>query len=215
MNMHHAKFVLQLWMNKIARSFGYVPKPHFPQAGVGSGIIFFCRLPGENIAAVRMGFATRSAKVGRGYGISCGGWMNLTEMIMLPSGTLLNAADEAIREGVEEIPGLLKVIPAEVIRARLQHITSAAVYVPHDRYGNRFHHGTYFACEVTPAEVAALEALPTSDETAAPLSFRTVHGGGDDSKVVGLPRPFHHAHEVQACAELLRMYVSGKLVVLK
>lgn len=209
--------ILHKMVNKALASLGYQKVPRFPQAGVGSGIIFY-RADPNTPWVLHVSCAQRSAKVGAGWGIGCGGWLELASLPTLPPQTVLHDEDSALREGMEEIPGLFSVIPVQVLRDRLFYLTGFAVHVPHDPYGNYFHYATYFACPVTAQEEAGLKALPKSDETAAPLSFFGMHwlaGEALTAPLTGLPENFHHAHELQSFRALADRADTNRLPYLK
>ena len=209
--MTNVKTYMKMYLNIILRRLGYMPVPQFPQAGVGSGLIFY-RVLGPR--KLRVLISSRSSNVGPGSGISCGGWFELKAMLDMPDGAMVTDAESATREGWEEIPGLLNVLPEAVLLANAQMVFGAAVYKPYDRYGNSFHKVAYMAMAVTAAEEDALCRLPKSSETSAPLRAVDLTWDGDSptaEDLRGMPGDFHHTHEREAFAALARLAEVGRL----
>lgn len=198
-------------INALMRWLGYMPTPKFPQAGVGSGGIFYRVLGPRHI---RVLLASRAGNVGAGSGISFGGWMPLSSLLGKLDGTLVRTEIGAAREGVQEVPGLLKTLSKDVLLGNLQYLLGGCVYKPNDPYGNIIHAATYYGLAVTEAEEEALCNLPKSKETTAPLmpvdlSWTVDNPTPDDLK--GLPGDFHHGHEREAFAALAQLADQGRL----
>lgn len=202
---------LRKYINRAAFALGYMPKPQFPQAGPGSGYIFYRKV---GLRHLRVLLATRSALVGVGSGISCGGWFELAAMLGSADGTTVTDQQSAAREGWEEIPGLFTVLPEALLEANSQPIYGAAIYKPNDRYGNIFHKANFLGMSITETEEAALCKLPKSNETSAPLRAVDIRWNVDNpaaDDLIGLPDNFHHPHERDAFASLARLDDDGRL----
>lgn len=207
--------MVKLLLDNIFRALGYIPAPRFPQAGLGSGIIFY-RVAGPHRVNVLV--SSRSSTVGKGSGISCGGWLDLAGLVLMPDGTIESVEDSALREAGEEIPGVFGVIAREVLAANLSYLAGWAVYKPHDPYGNRVHGVTLLVCPVTEAEETALCALPISDETAAPLRAVTLAWTGDaprTEEIDGIPDDFYHPHDREAFATLVQRLARADLPLVR
>ncbi len=204
------KDLLKKYLNKLAYALGYLPRPQFPQAGIGCGGIFFLQLGPRH---VRVFLASRADVVGAGSGISFGGWMRLNSLYGKTDGAYITAQAAAVAEAIQEIPGILKVIPKFDLLHNLQFVFGAGVYKPDDVWGNVFHGTTYFGLPLAnEAEATALCNLPKSRETSAPLrGFDLTWTKPDVSDLTGLPDDFHHPHEPEAIKALCWMLEHGLL----
>lgn len=204
------KELIRKYLNTLANSLGYMPRPQFPQAGIGCGGIFFLRLGPRH---VRVYLASRAEVVGSGSGISFGGWMRLGSLYGKTDGSYITAQSAAVAEAIQEIPGILKVIPKLDLVHNLQFVFGAGVYKPNDVWKNTFHGTTYFGFPLkNEAEGVALCNLPKSRETSAPLrGFDLTWTKPDLSDLTGLPTDFHHPHEPEAIKALCWMIEHGLL----
>lgn len=195
------KNLIRKYLNKLAHVLGYMPRPQFPQAGIGCGGIFFRQTGPRH---VRVLLASRADVVGPGSGISFGGWMRLGSLYGKPDGTYITAQSAAAAEAIQEIKGIFSVIAKLDLVHNLQFVFGAGVYKPNDVWGNIFHGTTYFGIAMQDeAEEIALCNLPKSRETSAPLRpFDLTWTKPDLSDLTGLPSNFHHPHEPEAIKAL-------------
>lgn len=168
-------------------------------AAPGCGVIVYRRDENGSIIVL---LSKRSAKVGVGYGITGGGFVECGSLMAKSIGTILESADEAYREALEENLGFGDIISLAQFRERAQPLASFAV---HTADSNGVHACTYFGLAVSKAEWDAMTALPPSDERdgdlvpalliwtrninrTKPEDHIVLHGAGD----------FFHAHEQRA-----------------
>ncbi|PZP40280.1 MAG: hypothetical protein DI585_01520 [Pseudomonas fluorescens] len=183
----------------------------FPKSGVGSGLIAYRVLGPRHL---RVPISSRAEGVGAGSGITSGGWMPLALLGTKPDGAIIRLETGAVRESVQEVPGILKVLPREVLFNNMQYLFGASIHKPKDPYGNTFHTGVYYGLAVTEPEEVALCNLPTSKETSAPLRAVDIRWEVDNptpEDLIGLPTDFHHDHERYAYAALAQMADRNRL----
>ena len=180
---------------------------NYKLAAGGAGLIVFTRT--EN-GAVKVLLSQRDASVGEGLGITGGGFLNLDEFNQQPAGNILPLTHEAYREGVEENPGLEKIINRDDFAARARHLTSFAVRTT-DQHG--IHIVCYYGLELSQDEFNAVQALPPSEERegaliAADLSWTKESLEKNDLlarfEMVG-KESFYHQHELYAFSALTHM----------
>ena len=154
------KFVF--WLGGFLGLYVYL----WPMSAVGAGTIYYQLTKEKN--RLRVGISERSAKVGKGIGISSGGFVEIIEILLKPFNTVLNLLGDAWRENTEELPGVEKVISVADYDANAQPLVSIKV---RKNDPNKVHCANYFGFEVTDKEREGLVALAPSDETTEPLKF--------------------------------------------
>ncbi len=180
----------------------------FPKAAPGCGAILYRRGPTAN--SLYVGCASRSYRVGKGFGISFGGFVKVIDVLKKPIGGVLLAEAEAYREGLEELPGLGKILPRAEFYDRSQYLTGFTVHTPD---ANKAHQCTFFGCPVAADEQAAISKLRPSRETTGPLEFYILswQPGNPGRITLKTPSPLFHKHEKRAFKALAQLAARGKL----
>ena len=180
----------------------------FPKAAPGNGLVLYRKGPRRN--SLRVGCAKRSVKVGRGYGVSFGGFAEVKDVLALPVGGIIFMEDEVLREGGEEVTGLSTVIPEDVIKDRMVYLTA---FMVHTADSNRVHSCLDFGCPITEAEELGVSALPPSNETMGSQEFFILEWpeGKPEEAVLNVPEPFYHQHEMQVFFALAKLAARGRL----
>lgn len=169
----------------------------------------------ESMGAIDVLLSRRTAKVGKGYGITGGGFVECGALMQKPVGCISRAEAEAWREAVEENPGFEDIVPYDVFLERAQMLTSFAVRAAD---ANGIHAASYLAFCATPAEYDAIASLPPSDEREGELvsvtlsveqNVRRAHAG-EDVQFEGKDA-FFHAHELEAFGQMVWLAQRNKL----
>lgn len=178
----------------------------FKMAAPGCGVIAFRNTNDDDELEVIL--SERAAKVGPGYGITGGGFVECGDINDKEAGFISLSADEAYRECMEENPGFENIISRDDFIARAQLVASFCVKAADV---NGVHACTYFALRLTDEEWDKVMALPPSDERvgalkAAKLSWvkgRTINLEHCDK--------FFHQHELKAFEAMANHAMAGKL----
>jgi hypothetical protein len=93
----------------------------FKLCASGTGVIVY-QFVGPT--CIRILLAMRDKGVGRGHGVTGGGFVECKHIHKSPAGSLFQTADEAHREANEENPGFAEIIPADDFIERAQAISS-------------------------------------------------------------------------------------------
>lgn len=157
----------------------------------------------------------RAAKVGEGYGITGGGFVECGDLMEQPVGTISENTDEAYREAKEENPGFDEIFSRETFRERCQPLAGFSVRTA-DSSG--VHACSYYGLRVNDAEWAAICRLPPSDErdgdlVPVPLIWlRTINRHKpEDHIVLAGASNFFHQHELRAFGMLAWLAANKRL----
>ncbi|MEY2665274.1 MAG: hypothetical protein RLZZ480_379 [Candidatus Parcubacteria bacterium] len=127
----------------------------FKRAASGAGVVVFQMLA---LRTMRILLSVRTKDVGPGFGITGGGYVKINDIDLLPVGTVVQNADQAHLESLEENGGFENVISADEFLERAQPIMVAHVRTPDV---NRVHGVTQYALRVrNDAEWDAFAVLP-------------------------------------------------------
>jgi hypothetical protein len=125
------------------------------RAASGAGVVVFQPL-GER--TMRILLSLRSKDVGTGFGITGGGYVKVNVIYDMPIGAIVQTADEAHVESLEENGGFEKVISADEFLERTQPVCTILVRTPDL---NQVHDVTLYAlCAKDDAEWETFAALP-------------------------------------------------------
>ena len=127
----------------------------YRRAASGAGVVVFQMLD-ERV--MRILLSLRSKDVGTGFGITGGGYIKVNAIYGMLIGSIVQTADEAHLESLEENGGFEKVVSADEFLERAQPITTILVRTPDL---NQVHDVTMYAlCAKDDAEWEAIAALP-------------------------------------------------------
>ena len=125
------------------------------RAASGAGVVVF-QLLDERV--IRLLLSVRTKDVGPGFGITGGGYVKVNAIYGMLVGSIVQTADEAHLESLEENGGFEKVISADEFLERAQPITTILVRTPDL---NQVHDVTMYAlCAKDDAEWEAIAVLP-------------------------------------------------------
>ena len=178
----------------------------FKMAAPGCGAIAFRDTDAPNTLEVIL--SERAAKVGPGYGITGGGFVECGDIYKEEAGFISLSADEAHRELREENPGFENIISLEDFRKRAQLVCSFNVKA---NDVNGVHACTYFALRLTNTEWDQVMALPPSDERVGMLKSAKLRW--NDSGTINLDGAdkFFHKHELKAFEAMAAHAQQGRL----
>lgn len=181
-------------------------------AAPGCGVIVYRRDENGGITVL---LSRRSASVGKGYGITGGGFVECGDLMAKPLGTISENVDEAYREAKEENPGFENIISLAAFRERCQPLAGFTVRTA-DSSG--VHACNYYGLRVTDAEWEAIRQLPPSDERngdlvpTALIWLRTIkRDKPEDHIVLNGARDFFHQHELRAFGMLAWLAANNRL----
>lgn len=143
--------------------------PAWPQASPCSGAQFYMwdgHSPHMDVALTH-----RTAQVGKGYGITGGGFAEIKAFLTTDLGTIRSLAVEAYRELEEELGAkkLHAAIPQEVFEAYAQPLDGSLIRTSDT---NQAHAPVYYAFPTTTDERMALSQLPETPERTGQLDWR-------------------------------------------
>lgn len=182
----------------------------WPMTAAGAGTILYQRTDIPNLLLV--GVSSRSLDVGAGKGITAGGYGEVKDVLApeVAVGTVFPLTAEAWRETIQEIPGVEKIIDERDFLENAQPLVSFMVRTPDS---SMVHCSSYLGYEVTLVQRIAVEALPPSDETTAPVKFTGMRWPRRQPGKLVLPLggPLFHSHEREAFAALARLADKDRL----
>lgn len=186
--------------------------------GSGAGVIVYQVLGTRKI---RLLLSMRSGKVGVGYGITGGGYIEAAAIALLPLRTIIETATEAFREAFEENIGFSNVISLPVFLNRAQTVATLHVHTGDESV---VHATSFSAFGVNDDEWNALAALKGSDERSGALREVVMtfdEGLSRESPEAGVAlsfsgvlipvSAFYHQHELRAIAMIAWHHQQGKL----
>lgn len=183
----------------------------YKMAAGGAGLIAFSRIDERQIQVL---LSERAQSVGKGLGITGGGFVECDDVYNSPVGTIVPLTHEAYREGVEENPGFEKVLSLRGFDRRSQYLTSFAVRTDD---ANGVHIVCYFGLELSDAEFEAVSDLPPSDERVGALVATDLNWTPESLQadtpqaqinMAGMDR-FYHQHELHSFVALAKLLERG------
>lgn len=190
----------------------------------GAGLVVYQVL---SPTKVRLLLTQRATVVGRGLGITGGGYVELGDISNLRKGTIIDTAEEAYREVCQENLGFEKLFSLEDFLLRAQPIAQLQVSTPvtvHDKSG--VHTTNYYGLHVTSANWDAISKLLGNEEREGSLIEALLEtDGGQVSRVepekslsIRAAKPgclqkedFYHQHELRAISMIGWLLQEGYL----
>ena len=185
---------------------------NYKLAAGGAGLIAFTQC---DHGSVNVLLSQRDESVGKGWGITGGGFLNLDDFIAQPAGAILPLTHEAYREAVEENPGFENIIPRDEFDSRAFHLTAFAVRTTDQHH---VHIVSYYGLELNDDEFSRVKTLPPSEERVGALiatqlswtqeSLRK-HNTLERFYMSGKEK-FYHQHELYAFSALAEKMAQEK-----
>ena len=164
----------------------------WPMTAPCSAVLIYTRSGSE----LKLLTTQRHESVGAGRGLSAGGFYEVKDMFNA-AGKMQDGRAETYREMFEELgEGIKQILPYDAFAARVRHLWDGMVASDDPAV---IHNVTFRMLEVSATEMAAIMALPPTDEqTGKTLEIFQIDSSTDDELIARRLADFKYGHEVEA-----------------